>query len=150
MKPLNTPAWFVVADASRARILSRMPGHALQLVHVMEHPESRLKSSELGDDRRGRELSGRGFGGAAFEARTDAHTREHLKFAHRLAQYVEHEARANAFACLDIFAASPFLGELKKELGGVSQKRLAAAHDVDLTHLSLAQLEVHFSAKAAT
>jgi protein required for attachment to host cells len=150
MKAVNIPAWFVVADASRARILSRMPGRPLQLVHVMEHPESRLKSSELGDDRRGRELSGRGFGGSAFEARTDAHTREHLKFAQQLARYVEHEARANAFASFEIFAASPFLGELKKELGGVSEERLAATHDVDLTHLSLVQLEAHLTAGATS
>lgn len=75
------PHWILIANASRARLLQQEQGGPMQVLKAFDHPASRLRSSTLGDDKAGRELSGHGFGGAAFEPRMDAQLREHLRFA---------------------------------------------------------------------
>ena len=133
--------WFLVANATRAHLYSRDDAEGkLQLVHAFEHPQGRLKSAELGDDKAGRELSGRGFGGAAYEPRLDAHRKEHVRFAHELCVFMEHEAHRGAFDALALFAPDPFLGEVKKALGPACTRRLAVASDTDLSHVGPAEL----------
>ena len=133
--------WFLVANAARARLLSRAKNEPLRLVHAFGHVESRMKSSELGDDRSGRQMLDGAFGGSAFERRTDLHTKERHRFAQELGQFIEHEARANRFSRFCVFAPSPFLGELKQELGASTVQRLAAAEDIDLTRATLTELD---------
>jgi protein required for attachment to host cells len=138
---LSHPQWFLLANATRARLFARdEPDGKLQLARVFEHPQGRMKTAELGDDKAGRELSGRGFGGAAFEPRLDAHRKEHIRFAHELCEFLEQEAQRGAFGSLALFAPDPFLGELKKALGPACTKHLAAASDTDLSHVGPAEL----------
>lgn len=140
--PISTKTeWFLIANASRARVAAREDGQRLHVVATFEHPASREKTSSLGDDKAGRELSGRGFGGAAFEPRSDAHRKEHRHFAHELAEFLEQQAASGVFDELSIFAAAPFLGELKAELGHGTQRRLAATRPVDLSAAGPAELE---------
>lgn len=40
-----------------------------------------------------------------------------------------------------VFASSPFLGELKAELGDATRRVLAGTHDLDLTSFGLAEME---------
>ncbi|HEY8050483.1 MAG TPA: host attachment protein [Ramlibacter sp.] len=134
--------WFLVANSARATVYARAEaGEKVKAVRSFEHPPSRLKTAELGDDKAGRELSGRGFGGAAFEPKLDPHRKEHLHFAHELCAFVEHEAQQAAFGSLTVFAPDPFLGEIKKALGPASTRVLAAAHDTDLSHVGAAELD---------
>jgi protein required for attachment to host cells len=132
--------WTLIANAGHARLLQQEAGGRLAMLHAYEHPASRLHSSELGDDKAGRELSGRGFGGAAFEPRVDAQHKEHLHFAQQLAQVLEQGAQEQRYDALELFASSPFLGELKDALGPATQRLLAGTHDVDLTSVGLAEL----------
>jgi protein required for attachment to host cells len=134
------PDWILIANASRARLLHRRAGEPLALVRSFEHPESRRKAGELGDDRAGHEVGARGDAGAAYTPRIDAKEKEQLRFARELADVLEHEARLNTFGSLSVFASSPFLGELKRELGGVTAQLLSGAHDVDLTAVGLKDL----------
>jgi protein required for attachment to host cells len=135
------PNWILIANAAHARLLQQEPGCAMVVIEAFHHPESRLKTSELGDDRAGRELSGRGFGGAAFEPRMDAHLKEHLRFARELAVYLERCAHENRYASLAVFASNPFLGELNQVLGPVTRHRLSGMHEIDLTSVGLAEIE---------
>lgn len=148
--PSMKTEWFLIADASRARVVAREEGQPLHVVATFEHPASREKTSSLGDDKAGRELSGRGFGGAAFEPRADAHRKEHLRFAHELAGFIEQRAAAGAFDELSIFAPDPFLGELKDQLGHGTRQRLAAARQVDLSAVGAAELETRIGHALAT
>lgn len=132
--------WTLIANAAHARLLQQEAPGKLHLLQSMEHLPSRMSSSELGDDKAGRELSGRGFGGAAFEPRLDAHRKEHQRFAHELAQLLEQGAQEQRYDALHLFASSPFLGELKQALGPATQRMLAGAHDVDLTAVGVAEL----------
>lgn len=132
--------WTLIANAAHARLLEQEAAGQLHLLQSMEHLPSRMSTSELGDDKAGGELSGRGFGSAAFEPRLDAHRKEHLHFAHELAQVLEKGAQEQRYDALQVFASSPFLGELKQALGPATQRMLTAAHDVDLTAVGMAEL----------
>lgn len=132
--------WILIANAAHARLLEQAHDNRLRLLHTFEHTDSRKKGVELAGDKAGRELSGQSFGGAAYEGQTDTRRKEHQRFARELADHLEHEARSNAFGSLQVFASSPFLGELKQALGGVTQQLLAGTHDVDLTAVGPAEL----------
>ena len=135
------PQWILIANASHARLFQQEADGHLTPLESFEHPASRQRSSALGDDKAGRELSGRGFGGAAFEPHIDAQRKEHLEFARELGERLERGAQQGLFESVTLFASSPFLGELKQALGAGAQRLLAGAHDVDLTAVGLAELQ---------
>lgn len=141
------PDWILVANASEARLLQREPGAPMVVVNAFHHPASRQRTSELGDDKAGREKSGHGFGGAAFEPRTDAHRKELRHFAHEIATYIEHAAQQGQFHKLVVFASNPFMGELKHGLGDATQRVLTGTHEHDLTGLGLSELETRVDAE---
>lgn len=132
--------WILIANAARARLLQQETAGRLTLLQELEHPRSRLRSSELGADRAGRELADRGFGGAAYLARVDAQRKEHQRFARQLAQVLEEGARAQRYEALHVFAAAPFLGDLKQALPPGVRRLLAGTHDVDLSAVGIAEL----------
>ena len=134
--------WVVIANAGNARILQDQGDAALTVLRTFQHPASRSKGSELVSDKAGVEKSdGALGGGAAFQPRTDPRQKEHMVFARELGDYLEHEAKQNAFRSLAVFASSPFLGELKAQLGPATQRLLGSTHDLDLTSFGLAELE---------
>lgn len=135
------PDWTLIANASHARVLQQQRGEPMVMLKSFLHPESRSKVSELADDRAGHETTVRAFGGAPYSPRIDAKRKEHERFARELADYLEHEAGQRRFQSLSVFASSPFLGELKAELGSATANLLAGTHDVDLTAVGLAELE---------
>lgn len=143
------PDWILIANASHARLLERRAGEPLALVRTFEHPNGRHKASELGDARAGHELGSSGFAGTAHYPRMDPKDKEEMRFARELADYLESEARLNSFQSVSLFASSPFLGELKRELGSVSVHLLAAAHDVDLTAVGMAELGARIAEETA-
>lgn len=136
-----TPDWILVANATHARLLQKEEGSALVALRSFEHRASRAKPSDLGDAPAGRELSGHGFGGSAFERHTDAHRKELQAFAHQLGKMLEEAAQAGQFHRLVIVSSSPFLGELRGALGHGARGRLAGSHDADLTAQGLDALE---------
>ena len=135
------PDWILIANASRARLLQQEePGASVALMHSFEHPASRLHSSELGDAARGRESTDRAFGAAAYEPRIDAQRKEHLHFAGELADFLERGAQQGVYGSVRVFASSPFLGELKAQLGDATRRLLAGTHDVDLSTVGPAEI----------
>jgi protein required for attachment to host cells len=135
------PHWILIANASRARLLQQeQPADGPTLLKTFEHPASRLRSSELGDDEAGRERSDRGPRATVFEPRLDPQRKEHLHFAHELAAALEDGAVRGECASISVFAASPFLGELRKEFGTETRRLLESTHDLDLTHVDTPHL----------
>jgi protein required for attachment to host cells len=132
--------WVLIANASRASVYERAADGQLRLVRSFEHLLSRQRSAQLGEDKAGREISPSGFGGAAFEPRMDLHRKEQQRFANELAAFVEREAQADAFSSVAIFAADPFLGELRRELGPQCKRRLSTAQGPDLSRVGIAEL----------
>lgn len=132
--------WVLIANATRASVYERAAGGQLRLVRSFEHMLSRERSAQLGDDKAGREVNPSGFGGAAFEPRADLHRKERQRFANELAAFLDQEAQADTFASIAIFAADPFLGELRRELRPACMRRLSTAQGPDLTHVGIAEL----------
>jgi protein required for attachment to host cells len=135
------PEWILIANATHARLLERESGRPMVVLKGFEHPQGRSKVSELADDKMGRENSDGGFGGTAYQPRMDAKQKEHQRFARELADHLEPPAQQGDFRSLRIFASSPFLGELKAELGTATMRLLATTHDLDLTSFGLSGLE---------
>jgi protein required for attachment to host cells len=124
--------WFVVANATHARVYSRADDEPMKLVCSLEHLASRAKSAQLGKDK---------LASTGFEPRLDAHRKEHLQFAQEIAQLLEHEARAGTYGAVSLIAASPFLGELKQQLGKGTTRLLGVVRDLDLSAVGAAELD---------
>jgi protein required for attachment to host cells len=140
-QPMKTQ-WIVVANASLARVFKReIPTGPLLAVSTMEHPESRAKGSELGDDRPGHEANDFSAGGNRFEPRTDPRRKEHRRFAHEIAERLDDALARGEFGSLAIYASDPFLGELKGALSGPVAHRLQVTRDSDFTSLGVDALE---------
>ena len=133
--------WILLANASHARLLSRDSAtEPLIPVETMEHPESRLKASQLSDDRPGHEATDNSSGGNRYEPRTDVRRKEHQRFAREIAHRLETALADGAFSELWLFASSPFLGELRAQLSSAVNKCLEHALDSDLTALGLSEI----------
>jgi protein required for attachment to host cells len=136
------PQWILVANASLAHLYRRdSPTDPLVSLATMEHPESRLKGSQLADDRPGHEATDNSPGGNRFEPRSDVRRKEHQRFAREIAARLDAGLAAGEFDTLWLFASSPFLGELKAQLSDAVDKRVQFALDSDLTALGLAEIE---------
>ena len=132
------PQWILVANASIARVLERdSADDPLRALATWQHPESRLKGSELRDDRPGHE-------------RSDPRRKEHREFAREVARRLGEALDAGEYGALAIFASSPFLGELKHELGEAVARHTTHYGDVDLTSFGLSELEARIARELAS
>ena len=135
------PNFILIANATHARLLQYERGSPMVILESFEHLKSRSKISDLADDRAGHESMDSTFGGAAYPPRINAKKKEHMRFARELADHLERQAQQGGYRSLVIFASSPFLGELKTELGSVTARLLSSTHDLDLTSFGLTELE---------
>ena len=136
------PHWILVANASHARIFSReSPTAPLIPLANMEHPESRLKGSDLADDRPGHEATDHSSGGNRYEPRSDVRRKEHQRFAHEIAERLDAGLAAQEFNTLWLCVSNPFMGELKAQLSDAVDKRVHLALETDLTSFGLAEIE---------
>jgi len=134
------PHWIVLANASQARLLRQDQGGKLTLVESFSHSAGRWKTSELVSDRAGHGSADHSYGGTSYPPRTDPKAKEHRRFARELAEELERHALSGSYESLDLFASSPFLGELKAELGSATARLLAGTHDLDLTAVGPVEL----------
>jgi protein required for attachment to host cells len=114
------PDWILIANTTRARVLQQEPGNAMVVLESFVHPAGR---------------------GQRTEPLMDARQKECTRFAHELAQYLEHEARQAHFGSLTLFASASFLEELRAAFGKATLRLLIAAHELDLTSVGVAELE---------
>jgi protein required for attachment to host cells len=142
--------WFIIANASRARICEWSEGrnHLLELADFI-HPQSRGMGSDLDRDRAGhvqRSLGDGGLGGVALTPHTDPRHKEHAVFARQLAAHVEAALIAHRCDALCLVASNPFLGELKSHLHAAGKMALRSTVPSDLSELALPELAKHLNA----
>ncbi len=108
-------SWVLAADSSHAKIL-RADNRVGPLVPIeeLEHPQSRLKDTELYADEPGRAFDRGGQGRHAMENEVDAKKEESLRFARTLCERLRQAAAEKTFDKLYILAAPAFLGELRE------------------------------------
>jgi protein required for attachment to host cells len=119
-------SWVLAADSSHAKIL-RADNRVGPLVAIeeLEHPESRMKDTELYADEPGRAFDSAGQGRHAMENEVDAKKEESLRFAKQLCEKLRQAAVDKAFDKLYIVAAPAFLGELRDCLDDQVKSRVA-------------------------
>lgn len=125
----------LIADGSRARLLSQdQRGHLLEL-HSWSSQRSRQEPHEVESDRRGQ-----GGPGKTLE-NSDPQRRAKLFFASRVAKDLKD--RISGFDHLILVAAPKTLGDLRAELDDQILAKVELQIDSDWTHVSLHELPEH-------
>lgn len=133
----------LIANSIEARLYARASEHdPLVLLATLEcSAQARLKPSEQGPDRPGHGSNDSRPGGVSFAPRIDPRHKRHLQFAELLSSRIDEELSSGRYGRLAVFAASPFIGELKGRLSRAAVKALCAAVAVDLTHLPIGEVQ---------
>ncbi len=129
--------WYLVGQSAGARIFEQDGiKKELLLVRRFENPEGALKTSELVSDRQGRFDSGNMTGHNAV-GNVDA-PRKHVlnRFAKELGEFLEQNARQNAYESIVLIAESHVLGEIKKTIGKATTQRLLESISKNLGHIA--------------
>lgn len=127
------PLWILVANGSVAHCFERAsPAEPLVSVASYAHPESRMHTRDLEDDRGGRTQKD-DAGRTSFVPRTDPKERERDEFAREIAKALEEGVLANRCSGIALFASNPFLGEMQAHLSHGVRQHVTASHALDLT-----------------
>lgn len=138
--------WFVLADGSRARFLTRRTeGPGYEIVGNHESPEAHLASHQIMSDRPGRTQESGYSGRHAIEPRQDAHQARKTSFVHSVADHLNAESARGVFDDLVIYAPPRALAELRASLDERTRQKIKAELPKDLTNLPLAELPEHFA-----
>jgi len=123
--------WILVADSANARILATTARTAMPTeVKRLEHPEGRLKESELVTDQPGRSRESRGQGHAMQEASATEH--EEMLFAGEIVQTLDKARQEGKFESLILVAPPRFLGMIRQKLNGPLEKAVIQSVDKNL------------------
>jgi protein required for attachment to host cells len=138
--------WFVLADGSRARFLTKRPEiSGYDVVAEYESAEAHIPSHELGADHPGRTHESMGASRHAIAPRQDMHKARKTAFARDVAAHLNDANRQGLFDFLVVFAAPHTLGELRVALDAETQKRIKGEVAKDLTKLPLVELPLHLA-----
>jgi len=134
--------WILVADAGRARIVSKAEGtDGLAIVQQLNNPLGRAHNVDLVSDQRGSfEKHGSGVK-SAMEMRTEPHEEMAREFARKLNHVLEKAASARAYDLLAVVAPPHFLGLLRTGMKPEQQNKLVLCLARDYMHLSHAELQ---------
>lgn len=138
--------WVVVCDGKKALVTENAGDEKflnLKTRMVFDHPDA--KTSEIGTDAPGRSISSVGHGRSAME-QTDWHDQEESRFLHRLADFLDAEAKAGRVRSLTIVAPPRALGMLRPTYTPDLRRVLHAEIDKDLVKLPLHEIEKHLTA----
>lgn len=127
--------WILVADSAHARILETTARTAMPAeITRLEHPEARLKESELVSDQPGRSRENRAQGHAMQEASATAH--EEAAFAGEIVHTLEKARQKGRFHSLILVASPHFLGAIRQKLHGPLEKSVIQSVDKNLVNES--------------
>ena len=135
--------WVVVADSGQARILEmRRKPYSFRLVTEFASIAQHRTSKELVSDASGRVYRNQGSPRThAMQPRSDPHENAEEQFADDLARRVEKAAALGGFERLALIADARTLGRLRRDLGKGLCDRVVEERALDLTGLSLQDLE---------
>jgi protein required for attachment to host cells len=134
-------AWIVVADATRARVLSaEKPASELVEIQALTHPEARLHEGDMTSDRPGRDRNGSNTGSHDMGHTTDAKQEEAIRFAGKVSEAIEAGRSAGKFKKLYVIAAPAFLGILRKGHSSATRQLIAGEVDKNLATKTLGDI----------
>ena len=148
-EPKSPPfIWVVVADRSRARILSSAwpsPGGWDEVADLV-HGDGALKGTEINTDRQG--VFGEGAGRPHVgEPRTDLKHQTAERFAEEIVKHLEDGRLHQKFGKLGLVCPPLFLGVLRKNLPSPLANMVTLELDKDYTHAPLKEIASHLKAE---
>jgi protein required for attachment to host cells len=136
------PCWVVIADGGKARIVEmRRKPYAFRLVTEYASVDQHRTSKELASDAAGRVYRTQGPGSHTMQPRSDPHENVEEQFVTDLARRLEKAAGQSRFEYLALVADARTLGRLRRGLGKNVADRVVEERPLDLTPLSLRDLE---------
>jgi protein required for attachment to host cells len=110
------PSYALVANRASASLYRTLgPGVAPELVRRFEHPEGRLKASEINTDKPGRGFQASG-GRHAFSPEESSIEHTAREFANQLAKDLEHARQNSEYDELAVIAPPRMLGYLREAM----------------------------------
>ena len=107
--------WILVADRSRARVLSAETTSKIKEVIDLTHPEGRLHEQQLTTDLPGKDANKGAPGKHAFQDEIEPKQQQAIDFAKRVAKYIDDALNEKKFEQLMVVAEPSFLGILRKQ-----------------------------------
>lgn len=144
--------WVVTADRAGARLLERNGDmrEGYEIIEEVDHPEGRLRDTEIDTDRSGSSRTGRGTGGHASVQHTmggsnsgTAHDRMAQMFAKSIADKLHHARGSGRFSRLVLAAEPRFLGMLRDSLDAPTARCVVGSISKNLQSVSLRDLQDH-------
>lgn len=129
--------WVVVANSSCARIF-KLDKNKLHEIRSMEHPESRLRNSELVSDGMGRNFEKSGITRHAYQPKTSPKDVEIDIFAKTICDCLNQGRAEGTCGKLFVIAGPSFLGIIRQKLDGSTRKIVDCEIEKDWT-----QFEAH-------
>jgi protein required for attachment to host cells len=143
----HSVTWIVMADGSRARIVSPRRGESgFDVLSELASQEAHVPSHEIWSGRSGRTQESGNSAHHAIEARQDPHEARKTAFIRSVAERLNRAAIEKAFDRLILFAPPRCLGELREALGEAASGKIKGAAPKDLTKLPLIELPQHLEA----
>jgi len=138
--------WFVLADGSRARFVTRRSeGQGYAVAEEHQSPEAHMPTHELVSDRPGRVRESASAAHHGIEPRHDAHRTQKDAFVQQIARRLNAAAAQGAFDELVLYVAPRALAPLKAALDDATRGKIKAEFPKDLTKIPLAELPGHLA-----
>ena len=132
--------WIVVADRSRARILTTSDDNSdLTEVETLINPEGSMKQSDTVSDHQGR-FPGRGGMPVSGQPRTDFEHKTAETFAIQVVDFLDAGRNSQQFGRVILIAAPAFLGTLRQKLPAPLARMVALEVDKDYTKRTPAEI----------
>lgn len=131
--------WLIIANSVKAEIYS-IENQSPTLVTVLENPDGRLKSHELTSDKPGSYGTSHATRGQ-FSFSHDPHKEEHLQFAKKIAEFLEHTKNENKYEEFILCAEAGFQGLIKEALSEHVQYSLLRTISKDYIPLPASEKE---------
>lgn len=140
------PTWILVADHARARLFSpNQDAGALTELKDFVNPEGMHPAQAYSHERSPRTFESVGAARHAIEPHTSAEEKVARRFAHELAEALEHGRVEQRFERLLLVAPPRFLGTLQEVLNKHVRACVSAHLDKDLTLLPREQILPHLT-----
>jgi protein required for attachment to host cells len=138
--------WVLVANQAGARIFDHpVAGAELALVEEIDHPEGRLKNSEIDTDRAGAAFESAAPGVRAMGREESAHERVAADFARALAAKLSAARNDGRFDQLLIVADPHLLGLLRRAMDVPTGSRVKRAMPKNLAHVPTHAMHKHLA-----
>lgn len=144
--PKRLVTWFVIADGSRARIVtSPSEKAAWHVVAAYECDEAHVPARDIMSDRPGRAQESAYSGNHAIEPRQDAHRARKEAFIRHLADALREANGRAAFDALVLYADPRSLAALRDAIDEETRAKVKRMVAKDLTKVPLAELGPHLA-----